>query len=154
MVTTSAGVAVAVLAADCVPVALADPSTGRLAVVHAGWRGVAAGHPAARRCATSPDPAEVRGVDRPAIGPDHYEVGEDVALAVSAATERGAITTRVGTSLRLDLPATVARILRESGVTKVERAEECTACLPRRFFSHRREGPGTGRQSMVAVRLA
>jgi YfiH family protein len=153
MVTTSKGVAMAVLAADCVPVALADPTSGRLAVVHAGWRGVAAGIlPAALR--HFPDPGEVRGVIGPAIGPDHYEVGEDVALAVSAATERGAITKREGTSLRLDLPGTVARILRESGVTSVDRAEECTACLPRRFFSHRREGPGTGRQSMVAVRLA
>jgi purine-nucleoside/S-methyl-5'-thioadenosine phosphorylase / adenosine deaminase len=153
MVTTSRGVALAVLAADCVPVALADPSSGRLAVVHAGWRGVAAGilREALRHFA---DPAEVRGVVGPAIGPDHYEVGEDVALAVSAATDKGAVTQRVGASLRLDLPASVARILRESGVTKVERAEECTACLPRRFFSHRREGPGTGRQSMIAVRLA
>jgi YfiH family protein len=153
IVTTSRGVAMAVLAADCVPVALAAPSSGRLAVVHAGWRGVAAGilREALRHFAR---PDEVRAVIGPAIGPDHYEVGEDVALAVSAATDRGAITKRVGTSLRLDLPATVARILREAGVSKVERAEECTACLPRRFFSHRREGPGTGRQSMVAVRLA
>jgi polyphenol oxidase len=153
MVTTSKGVAMAVLAADCVPVALADPSTGRLAIVHAGWRGIAAGivREALRHFA---DPSEVRGVIGPAVGPDHYEVGEDVALAVSAATEGGAVTKRDGSSLRLDLPGTVARILREAGVTKVDRAEECTACLPRRFFSHRREGPGTGRQAMIAVRLA
>jgi len=151
MVTTSRGVPMAVLAADCVPVALADPSSGRLAVVHAGWRGVAAG---VLRSALRPfpRPADVRAVIGPAVGPDHYEVGEDVALAVSAATERGAVTSRVGRSLRLDLPATVARILRESGLTRLERAEECTACLPRRFFSHRRDGPGTGRQALIAVR--
>jgi polyphenol oxidase len=133
-------------------VALADPSSGRLVVVHAGWRGVAAG---VLRSALRafPRPAEVRAVIGPAVGPDHYEVGEDVALAVSAATERGAVTSRVGRSLRLDLPATVARILRESGLTRLERAEECTACLPRRFFSHRRDGPGTGRQALIGVRL-
>src|SRR5438105_4992120 len=43
IVTTSRGVAMAVLAADCVPLALADPASGRIAVVHAGWRGIAAG---------------------------------------------------------------------------------------------------------------
>jgi len=151
IVTTSKGVAIAVLAADCVPVALADPATGRLSVVHAGWRGVAAGIlPAALHAYASP--GDVRAVIGPAIGPDHYEVGEDVALAVSAATDRGAVTSRVGSSLRLDLPATVGCILREAGVTKVERAEECTACLPKRFFSHRRDGEGAGRQAMIAVR--
>ena len=151
IVTTSKGVPIAVLTADCVPVALADPATGRLSVLHAGWRGVAAGIlPAALRA--YPNPADVRAVIGPAIGPDHYEVGEDVALAVSAATERGAVTSKVGSSLRLDLPATIARILREGGVTKVERAEECTACLPKRFYSHRRDGEGGGRQAMIAVR--
>src|SRR5207249_7070720 len=95
IVTTSRRVPIAMLAADCVPVALADPSSGRLAVVHAGWRGVAAG---VLRSALrpSPRPADVRAVIGPAVGPDHYEVGEDVALAVSAATERGAVTSRVG----------------------------------------------------------
>jgi polyphenol oxidase len=151
IVTTSKGVAIAVLAADCVPVALADPATGRLSVVHAGWRGVAAGILSAALHAYA-SPGNVRAVIGPAIGPDHYEVGEDVALAVSAATERGAVTSRVGSSLRLDLPGTVGRILREAGVTKVERAEECTACLPKRFFSHRRDGEGAGRQAMIAVR--
>jgi hypothetical protein len=151
IVTTSKGVAIAVLAADCVPVALADPGTGRLSVVHAGWRGVAAGILRGALQAFA-SPGDVRAVIGPAIGPDHYEVGEDVALAVSAATERGAVTSKVGSSLRLDLPATVARILREAGVTKVEKADECTACLPKRFYSHRRDGEGGGRQAMIAVR--
>jgi purine-nucleoside/S-methyl-5'-thioadenosine phosphorylase / adenosine deaminase len=151
IVTASKGVAIAVLTADCVPIALADPATGRLSVVHAGWRGVSAGIVRAALHAFA-SPGDVRAMIGPAIGPDHYEVGEDIALAVSAATERGAVTSRVGSSLRLDLPSTVGRILREAGVTKVERAEECTACLPKRFFSHRRDGEGTGRQAMIAVR--
>src|SRR5262249_41220347 len=43
LVTSSPGVPVAILTADCVPVALASPAGGVLAVVHAGWRGLAAG---------------------------------------------------------------------------------------------------------------
>src|SRR5262249_34581102 len=76
MRTPRKGVAIAVPTADCVPVALADPSTGRLAVVHAGWRGVAAGILRAALHAFA-NAGEVRALIGPAIGPDHYEVGED-----------------------------------------------------------------------------
>jgi hypothetical protein len=87
----------------------------------------------------------------PAIGPCHYEVAEDVALAVAAGSESGAVTDRREGKLFLDLPGTVAGVLRAAGVRRIERAEVCTACRPERFFSHRRDGE-TGRQSMVALR--
>lgn len=150
IVTSSRGVALAVLTADCVPVALADPAAGRLAVVHAGWRGVAHG---VLRSAVGcfPRPAEVRAAVGPAIGPDHYEVGEEVAGAVSAASPSGAVTSRSGSRLLLDLPATVTRILRGLGVRRIDREEVCTACEPDRFFSYRRDGV-TGRQALVAMR--
>lgn len=148
--TSSRGVALAVLAADCVPVVLADPAAGRLAVVHAGWRGVAEG---VLRSAVGcfSNPAEVRAAVGPAIGPDHYEVGEDVAGAVSAASPGGAVTRPSGSRILLDLPATVARILGALGVRSIDREEVCTACEPERFFSHRRDGI-TGRQALVAMR--
>lgn len=152
LVTTAAGVPIAVLAADCVPLALVDPRTGQVAVVHAGWRGVAAGMVRAA-VGTFADPSDVEAVVGPAIGPDHYEVGEDVASAVSGASDGGAVIRRDGSRLLLDLPGTVARTLRHLGVKQVERAEECTACEPQRFFSHRRDGR-TGRQGLIAVRLS
>lgn len=150
LVTSSTGVGMAVFGADCVLLALADPAAGTTAVAHAGWRGVAAGAVAAALAAFD-HPGRVRAAIGPAIGPDHYEVGQDVALAVSAATQGGAITKRAGTSLHLDLPGTVARILREHGVRSIERAGECTACEPERFFSYRRDGT-TGRQALIAAR--
>jgi polyphenol oxidase len=150
LATSSAGVGMAVFGADCVLMALADPGAGTTSVVHAGWRGVAAGMVGAAVAAFN-HPGRVRAAIGPAIGPDHYEVGRDVALAVSAATEGGAITKRAGTALHLDLPGTVARILREHGVRSIERASECTACEPERFFSHRRDGT-TGRQALIAAR--
>jgi len=152
IVTTTAGVALAVLAADCVPVALADARTGRVAVVHAGWRGIAAGviGEALKHFA---EPADVRAAIGPAICVDHYEVGEDVAFSVSAAIDGGAVTHRAGDSVHLDLPASIARALKAAGVRSSERAEECTAHLPNRFFSHRRDGECTGRQGLVAMRM-
>ncbi len=150
IVTSSRGVALGVLAADCVPIVLADPAAGQLAVVHAGWRGVAQG---VLRSAvgTFPNPSEVRAAVGPAIGPDHYEVGEDVAAAVSAVAPGGAVTTRSRSRLLLDLPATVSTILDALGVRSIEREEVCTACERDRFFSHRRDGV-TGRQAVVAMR--
>jgi polyphenol oxidase len=149
--TTSINVPVAMLAADCVPVALAEPRTGKLAVIHAGWRGLAAGvlGTALRRF---DDPPEIRAAIGPAIGPDHYEVGEDVVRAVSAVTERGAVTKRTGRRLFLDLPGTVARVLNERSVRSIERTDLCTACEADRFFSYRRDG-ATGRQALIAARL-
>jgi purine-nucleoside/S-methyl-5'-thioadenosine phosphorylase / adenosine deaminase len=149
IVTSARGVPVAVLTADCVPVALAHPRTGRLAVVHAGWRGVAGGVLQAGLVCFE-QPAEVLAAVGPAVGPDHYEVGEEVARAVSGASERGAITTRKDSRIHLNLPATVTRILGELGVRAVEWDEVCTACEPDRFFSHRRDGI-TGRHALVAM---
>ena len=150
VVTASSGVALAVLTADCVPVVLADPSTGQVAVVHAGWRGVARG---VVRSALScfDDPSAVLAAIGPGVGPDHYEVGEEVAAAVSAALPGTAATNRSASRLLLDLPATVANMLSALGVRAIEREDACTACEPQRFFSHRRDGT-TGRQGVVAMR--
>ena len=149
----ASGVAIGVLTADCVPVALAEPRSGRLVVAHAGWRGVAAGVVAVA-VGLFGDPSRVLAGVGPSIGPDHYEVGEDVARAVGAAAEGGAIVRGLGPRVQLDLPGTVVRILRERGVRSnhIEHDGSCTACEPERFFSYRRDGL-TGRQGLVAFRL-
>lgn len=145
------GVPLAILTADCLPIALASPGEGRLVVVHAGWRGMAAGV-LGRALGAFDRPSGVLAAIGPAIGPCHYEVGEDVALSVAAASAEGARTERRNGRLFLDLPGTAARVLRAAGVRRIDRAEECTACEEDRFFSHRRDGR-TGRQAMVAMRL-
>ncbi len=150
--TSSAGVPLAVLSADCLPIAMASPRSGILAVVHAGWRGLAAGILAGAAAAFA-DPGDVHAAIGPAIGPDHYEVGEEVVAAVSAGSGSGAVTQRRGGRVFLDLAATARGALRALGIEKVDLAGVCTACERRRFFSHRRDGGRTGRQALVAVRL-
>lgn len=141
---------VAVLVADCVPLVLASPADGLLLVVHAGWRGLAAG--IVDRAAAAFDGSGVMAALGPAIGPCHYEVGQDVALAVAAGSDSGAITERRGGRTYLDLAGTVARRLRALGIRKIDHAGLCTACERRRFFSHRRDGT-TGRHAMIGMRL-
>ena len=140
---------VAVLVADCLPIALAAAGKRLLVVVHAGWRGVAAGI-LTRAVAEFETPSDVVVAIGPAIGSCHYEVGDDVALAVASGSGGGAVTERRDSRLYLDLPRTAARSFRAAGIGRIEVSDLCTACLPVRFFSHRRDGE-TGRQALVAM---
>jgi YfiH family protein len=151
IVTSEAGAPVGVLTADCLAVAMASPDDGTLAVVHAGWRGLAAGilALAAREFA---DPSDVLAAVGPAIGPDHYEVGAEVVDGVSAAADGAAVVERREGRAFLDLAATAEGVLRSLGVASVDVAGVCTACEPGRFYSHRRDGGATGRQGLFAVR--
>lgn len=150
MVTVSPGVSLGILVADCVPIALASPEEGRIAAVHAGWRGLATGVVNAAVAAFA-DPATVRAAVGPAIGPDHYEVGEEVVDAMIEVAGRATLANSVDGRFRLDLAGTAARLLRALGVREVEAAGLCTACESKRFYSHRRDGPATGRQALIAA---
>lgn len=135
-VVTEPGLAPMVFAADCLPVALYG-SQG-LAMVHAGWRGLAGGILAAG--------AEAVGARRaaigPGIGPCCYEVGDEV---LSSFAGLGAADGRM-----LDLPAVARRLLAAAGVEAVESAGLCTSCEAELFFSHRRDHGRTGRQAGIA----
>jgi YfiH family protein len=150
LITSRRRTPLGVLTADCAPVVLASQEEGRLAAVHAGWRGVAAGI-LSRAVGGFASPRSVLAAIGPTIGPCHYEVGMEVVAELEKGMG-GGVSIRDGDRLLLDLPGTVERELRRLGVPSIERAAECTACSPGRFFSHRREGR-TGRQALIAMRL-
>ena len=86
LVTTSPGVVLAILTADCVPIVLHDPVAGVLACVHAGWRGTVARVTAATLAAMQglgTRPSDVIAGIGPAVGADRYQVGPDVHQAVT-----------------------------------------------------------------------
>jgi hypothetical protein len=143
--TDERGVALTVVTADCLPVALARTGGAHpaVALVHVGWRGLAAGIVAEARAALGAYP--VAGVIGPGIGSCCYEVGEDVATPIEQVYGPGLY--RNG---RLDLPTATERALRAAGVARVDRLDACTACHPERFFSHRRDAGVTGRQGAIA----
>jgi purine-nucleoside/S-methyl-5'-thioadenosine phosphorylase / adenosine deaminase len=133
-VISGRGVAAVVLVADCLPVALAGPE--RVGVVHAGWRGLAAGVLEAGVEATGAVCAAIG----PGIGPCCYEVGDDVR-AVFGTSER-----------TLDLKAIARTRLEAAGVRDIHDCGLCTSCDAERFFSHRRDRGVTGRQAGLAWR--
>jgi YfiH family protein len=145
--TTSRGIACTVLTADCLPVAVIAP--GGVAMLHAGWRGLAASvleeGVAALRVAGEGESDGLVAAIGPGAGRCCYEVGDEVRAPFADEGE----DVRAGRNL--DLPLIAERRLRRSGVTEVHQTGLCTMCDPReRFFSHRRDGGVTGRQAGVA----
>jgi YfiH family protein len=144
------GAAVAVLTADCAPVALASPE-GVIAVAHAGWRGLRAGvveatvHTMRRLGAT-----RVEAVLGPCIHPCCYTFGEDELLDVEGRLRAPLRSTDRAGRLSLDLPAGVRAALHSAGAVLAGESGSCTACSDG-FWSWRAQGT-TRRQATVAWR--
>jgi YfiH family protein len=135
--TARRDVAPTVLVADCLPVAIAGG--GAVAMVHAGWRGLAAGVleegvQAVRRLGHGADLSAAVG---PGAGPCCYHVGPDVHAAFGTAGPT------------VDLKAIARARLNAAGIDHVEDSGICTICDPR-YFSFRRQGEAAGRQAGVA----
>jgi hypothetical protein len=137
-VVRRAGLAPLVLTADCLPVALAGP--GGVAMLHCGWRGLAAGIVARGTAMVEATSAAVG----PGIGPCCYEVGPEVTGAFADLGEG------IADGRMLDLPEVARRLLDRAGVSQVESAGLCTFCDPGLFFSHRRDKGRTGRMGNLA----
>ncbi|HEY3959729.1 MAG TPA: polyphenol oxidase family protein [Solirubrobacteraceae bacterium] len=139
-VTALRDVGAMVLTADCLPVALG--CSGAVAMVHAGWRGLAAGilEEGVRAVRELGDESEIVAVVGPGAGPCCYEVGEELQAAFGGAYRDGR---------NIDLKAIARERLLAAGVADVQDVAACTIC-DERFFSYRREGARAGRQGGVA----
>jgi YfiH family protein len=143
------GAVVGVRVADCVPILVADPKTGSVAAIHAGWRGVEAGViPAALALLVG---GELLAAVGPCIGACCFEVGADVARRIAAVAPGAKVVVReAGGKAFVDLRAAVRAQL--EGLT-VEDVPGCTKCGGARFFSHRRDGDAAGRHlAAIAAR--
>jgi hypothetical protein len=142
--TDRPGVAAAALVADCLPVAVAGG--GAVAMLHAGWRGLAGGVLAAgvRAVRELGDGGPLAAAIGPGAGGCCYEVGAEVHAAFADVPEahRGAL---------LDLKAIARAQLRREAVEVVHDIGLCTLCAdPELLFSHRRDHGVTGRQAGIA----
>lgn len=145
--TNQRGVVCAVLTADCLPILLCDRQGTCVAAVHAGWRGLVGGVVEATVAALGR--TDLLAWLGPAIGPEAFEVGEEV---------RQAFIERLGDCddaffpangrWRADLYALARQVLKRTGITAVYGSEFCTYSDPTRFFSYRRDGQ-TGRMASL-----
>lgn len=141
LVASERGVAMLAMAADCVPIVIARLGDQRaLCVLHAGWRGLAAGIVTAGvEAVGGGDTAAMIG---PSIGPCCYEIGDDVSQLFDH---------DLTVDRRLDLRRTAERALRSAGVGRVEIVDLCTRCNEELFFSHRRSGRARGAQGVIGA---
>jgi polyphenol oxidase len=138
--TLDRGVLLTVSIADCVPVALVDSAGNGLALVHAGWRGVAAGIVESAGLTLREKGARVGDLFAhcgPSICGDCYEVGVEVHRAVNPHRDAPERPTPI------DLRASLAERLVAMGIpaTNVTVSGHCTRCGPGEFFSHRSGSP-------------
>lgn len=160
-VTSKSGVACLVMVADCLPVLLCDGQGRAVGAAHAGWRGLVAGivEKSARRVADLANcaPDTLHAYLGPAIGPQAFEVGDEVRDAFLAAAEPAereataeAFVPRAGTPGKhwADLYALARLRLARLGVTRVSGGDACTVTDRERFYSYRRDRV-TGRMAAL-----
>ncbi len=135
------GAVCAVLTADCLPVLLCDRRGTVVAALHAGWRGLAAGIIEAGMARMQRPPQEIIVWLGPAIGPDAFEVGEEVRDAFMTHDDGAQRCFRANGDgrWRADLYALAARRLSALGVEDVYGGGYCTLSERRNFFSYRRD---------------
>lgn len=137
--------------ADCVPILVHDPVKGVIGVSHAGWLGtvrdVAGVTVRTMSERYGSDPSDIIACIGPSIGPDHYEVGEDVITQVKQTfgTDSDLVLHPHNTRLHFDLWKANEYLLEREGVSQIEIAGICTACHTDDWFSHRAEKGKTGR---------
>jgi len=141
-VTRQPGRICAIQVADCMPVLFASRDGSAVGAAHAGWRGLAAGILEATISTLGIAASQLLAWMGPAIGPEHFEVGEEVRAAFLAqdAAADSAFTANARGRWQCDLYALARRRLETLGVAWVYGGGWSTYGDPARFFSYRRAG--------------
>lgn len=160
LVTGDPKVAVMMTHADCLAVILCDPQTRAVGVVHAGWRGTVTNvsGAAVRTMVQSfgSGPEEILAFIGPGICFQCYSVGDEVidAWNKSMPSSGDSAVSRTNGQWRFDLAQANYLQLRTAGLRDdaIERSDTCTQCSGQSWFSHRGQGPNTGRfASIISV---
>lgn len=153
-IVTAGPLTAGIYTADCVPILLTD-GRGRVAAVHAGWRGTVADICASTVAVLAQQgavPADLTAAIGPSIGPCCFEVKEDVARPFQSAFGERVIERRAGKSY-VNLQFANRLALQRAGIptSRIEEVAPCTCCQTKQFFSFRRDGAGIGQQLSFIV---
>lgn len=143
-----------VLTADCLPVLLCDLQGNRVAALHAGWRGLVAGILDAGVARLNCPGDQLMAWLGPAIGPQAFEVGDEVRRAFVEHDARAveAFLPGEGDKWLADLYVLARQRLAAAGVMRVYGGGLCTVSDPERFFSYRRDGACGRMASLIWLR--
>ena len=150
-VSCSSGVVCTVMTADCLPLLLCDRAGTVVAAVHAGWRGLQGGVVEAAVAAMKVAPSEILAWLGPAIGPQAFEVGDEVRAAFMAVDSQAEAAFRPAATPAkwlADLYLLARQRLAALGVVGIYGGDRCTFSESDCFFSYRRDGT-TGRMASL-----
>ncbi len=145
-IASRAGAVCVVMTADCLPVLLCDERGSVVGAVHAGWRGLCAGILEQAVQSMNVAPQNLMAWLGPAIGPQAFEVGDDVRSAFIAGQPlaAAAFAAKIPGKWLADIYQLARLRLNALGVTQIYGGNWCTFTDSARFFSFRRDG-NTGR---------
>jgi hypothetical protein len=155
--STQKQIVLAVLTADCLPVILASERADWIAVVHCGWRSLAAGILSKTLAKAPQKPQKIRAWFGPAIGPEAFEVGEEVKLSFQNSLKKiikncnlNSAFVKKSEKKYLANLSELARIeLKHHGLKWIKGGDLCSYSDAQKFFSYRRDGE-TGRMATLA----
>lgn len=143
LVTTTPGLALGVLAADCMPWLFADPEAGVIGAAHAGWRGALAGvleNTVELMTRHGAEPSRIRAALGPCLRQPNFEVGldlHDAFVSRHPESERFFAPGNTSEKRQLDLAGFGAWRLAQCDVTQLDDTNTCTLAEPSRYFSYR-----------------
>lgn len=145
-IATRSGAVCVVMTADCLPVLLCDDSGSVVGAAHAGWRGLCDGVIEQTVRTMNVPPQTLMAWFGPAIGPQAFEVGEEVRAAFVARQPQAEVAFRPGAPGKwlADIYLLARQRLEALGIARIHGGGLCTCTDGERFFSYRRDG-ATGR---------
>jgi len=157
LITESPHAALMVFTADCVPILLYDPVKKAAGAVHAGWRGTVADIAGITienmvnsfGCS----PADIKAAIGPCISKCCFETDSDVSDAIKSALGQDASNcfTKKDNKYMIDLKEANRILLSRAGLTDIAVSDECTSCLPDKYWSHRKTKGERGTQAAIIL---
>ncbi len=158
-VTNIKGLPIMIYIADCVPVLMYDPAAGVIAAVHCGWKSSVQdilGAAVEKMCSLGAKPESIRAAIGASIGKCCFECDDDVPAAVEkylGGDTEGLLEKRENGKTHVDLRGANARRLMQLGIPaeNIDVSDECTMCLPEKYWSHRRTDGVRGSMAAAIV---
>ena len=155
LVTDTPGLLLFMRFADCVPILFYDPVKKVVAIAHAGWKGtvkeVVLETILVMTGQFGSTPSDIIAGIGPSIGPDHYQVGDDVVQEIKStySVDWDRVLQYYLDGVKLNLWKANEITLKKGGVNNIEIAQICTGCEITEWYSHRAEKGKTGRFAAV-----
>ena len=149
-VTSQAGLVCAVMTADCMPLFLCNNAGTKVGVVHAGWRGLAAGIIEQGVTALGEPAEQIIAWAGPTISAAHFEIGNEVRVQLGGSQQAYSPSSNPGRCY-VDLYQLAGERLKAIGVSRYGHSQHCTYANAGLFYSHRRQQP-TGRMVSLIYR--